>query len=313
MKEVNRRQFLSIGGGSAILALAGAPWKNLAPTIKAPEKQGKIIADLHCHPSRKNKLEDILQSLSGVLTAPSYINGHESKIRYELLKDLTTSGYSFKEIDKGIFGKFEYKNYKSGYILKCQEVASEHDVLALGCPSDYLPDYKNIKKTITEIQERGGIAIMPHPYIVNSGDWAVYRLITKKEYEHFKEGFQMADEIEIDNGQCIDTTPLYKDIPFFFNRINMIKANRQAKEMVEKEFPSKKGTAASDAHNELVQLHSRGIYLPEENLCFDSIKENIQNGSFERFPDNIETQTVNIFSWLKGMFYYNHLPEVYLL
>ena len=91
----------------------------------------------------------------------------------------------------------------------------------------------------------------------------------------------------------------------------MVKANKKAKEIVEKEFPNKKGTAASDAHNELVQLHSRGIYLPEENLCFDSIKENIQNGSFERFPDNIETQTVNIFSWLKGMFYYDYLPEVY--
>jgi len=294
--KLTRRQFLYEGIAVALASFGTYKYLNNTEMKKAPKKPSMIISDLHCHPSRKNKLEDILDTLSNGLTGLTYVESNEDFLTYEMLTNLP----QFKEIDKGIFGSITY-NGKTGYVLKSQEIEDQDSihVMALGC-KEYLSEseYRDPRKAVEEIHKRGYIAQVNHPFIINSFDWARYKLInsfTEKEYKNFIELCQMADEIEIFNGHCIDLFPWFDGLPIF-NRLNMAKANKLAEFLITK-LPNKKGTASSDAHNELEQVHTSGIYLPDEHLCFDAIKEYIKTKNFE-----VHKGPISRWSFLKGAF-----------
>lgn len=328
MKKLTKRQLLGMGIGAGFAATASAvPWKNLSSTKQAPKKQGKISFDSHTHINKKNKFEDILNALSGRLTALTPFNNLEEQLKFEHLQEAIAANYHFTSID-GTLGKIEYRDNEPGYVLRSQEIKTLygklwqegriwHDVLALGFKGKYFQDGCDINEILEEIHnpERDGFSIIPHMMVVDAeSGWIIpkvmkqpYRLLTSKEYGHLKEPFQMADEIEIDNGQCIDCTPFLKWIPILFPKVNMVRANRLAQKHVKEDFPKKIGTASSDTKNILETLHTRAIYLDEpkaEPLSHGYIKKQIQIGDFERFPENLEAQTINAWDWLRGAILY---------
>jgi len=248
---------------------------------KPPKKQGKIIADLHSHPSEENNLDGIINLLSWGLTGLAATNDESCILTYEDVLGLPTS----KEIDKGLFAKFSFGGEK-GYFVKTQEVMSNHHILAIGCKK-YLPDYKDARKTVEEIHKQDGLAILNHPSVVSYSIWPIkYRLINENEEKRVKELCEMVDEIEVFNAQNINLIPVFAW---------MRKANKKAKELAsEYNF---KGIAASDAHLILEQVKTSGIYISEDNLSIDSLKDHIKNKNFDRFE-----QYVSHLSFLRGHF-----------
>jgi hypothetical protein len=97
----------------------------------------------------------------------------------------------------------------------------------------------------------------------------------------------MVDEVEVFNAQNIHT--FVPGIP------NMNKANDAAKLLATKY--NKKGTASSDAHLRLEQLGIAGIYLSNQDLCLEAIREALKTRNFERVE-----QYASRLSFVKGMF-----------
>ncbi|MCD4666180.1 hypothetical protein K8R47_00005, partial [archaeon] len=81
-------------------------------------------------------------------------------------------------------------------------------------------------------------------------------------------------------------------IPFI---LDMTITNEMAKQLIsEYNF---RGTASSDSHNVLNQIRTSGIYVPEENLNIEALKEHIKTGNFEKHE-----QYIDRFSFLLGHF-----------
>ncbi|MAG50239.1 hypothetical protein CL621_01200 [archaeon] len=249
---------------------------------KAPEKQVKIIADLHSHPGTKNSTGDIMDLLSDGITGLTATNSGLYILNYE---DVLLKFNGVKEIDKGLFAELSY-NGKKGYFVKAQEVRSNHHILSVGCEK-YLDDYEDSRKTVEEIHKHGGLAILNHPSVVSCRFWPIkYRLVNEDEEKEVRELCEMVDEVEVFNAQNINLIPAIAW---------MKKANVKAKELAaEYGF---KGIASSDAHLRLEQVKTSGIYVPEEDLSIESLKYNIMNQNFDRFE-----QYVSISDFLKGHF-----------
>ncbi len=250
---------------------------------KAPERCGKIIADLHSHPGTENNLDDIMNLLSSGITGLTATNSGLYILNYE---DVLLKFSNVKEIDKGLFAELSFRG-KKGYFVKTQEVRSNHHILAIGC-KEYLEDYKDARKTVEEIHKQGGLAILNHPTIVSYRFWPIkYRLINQDEEKEVRELCGMVDEIEVFNAQNINIFPV---IAF------MKRANRKAKKLAaEYGF---KGIAASDAHYRLEQVKIAGIYIPKDKLSIEALKDHIINKNFDRFDE----QYVSHLSFFKGHF-----------
>ncbi len=249
---------------------------------KAPEREGKIIADLHSHASEENDLNDIVTSLSWGITGLSVTNNGLGILSYEGALNLPHT----REIDEGLFAELSL-NGEKGYFVKTQEVKSDHHILAVGC-KEYLDDYGDARKTVDEIHKQGGLAILNHPCIVSTGkNFPVrYRSIRENEEKRVRELYGLVDEVEVFNAQCINPT-------FGIFVPNMKKVNKRAKELAS-EYGFK-GTAASDAQFLLEQVKICGIYIPRDNLSIESLKDHIKNKNFERFE-----QYISRLSFLKG-------------
>ena len=97
------------------------------------------------------------------------------------------------------------------------------------------------------------------------------------------------DEVEIFNAQCINPT-LGLVVP------NMKKANMRAEQLaVRYKF---KGNVATDAHKRFEQVKLCGIYVDEEKLCIDKLKQDIKQGNFS----NDYRRYVSRWSFVMGMF-----------
>lgn len=247
-----------------------------------PEINGKILADLHCHPGRKNSTEDLAEMLSQGITGLASFSAAAGYLSYEDAVQLP----NVREIDLGLFAEIEY-NGKRGYFARAQEINAGFHILALGCYNT-IPCFNDARKVIEDIHNKGGIAVINHPYVISTGRKIIkYRLANEAEEKQLDELCEMADEVEAFNAQNINLLPV---VAWMNN------SNKKAKELAERH--GFKGIAASDAHRLLSQVKTAGIYLPSENICIDSIKEHIKKGNFERYE-----KYVSRYSFLKGMFF----------
>ena len=107
---------LELGLGVLATGTAGYFYLNDQPLQPAPTKEGKVLCDFHAHPSKKNKLEDILGMLGSpglVGLAAKYIDkSGEDILVYEEAVDIkrVKTDPSFAEITPGKLAR-----YKQGY------------------------------------------------------------------------------------------------------------------------------------------------------------------------------------------------------
>ncbi len=290
---MNRRKFI-IGSTAALglVAVSSGSYlyqedQNMKP---APKVIDRILADFHAHPANYNPQEETLEMLTrGCLVGLSRLDypGAKTILTYEQALGLP----GVTEIDSGLLAKIKNKS-RTGYFIKTQELQPEQNIihlLALGCRKYISKDF-DAKEAIKAIHQQDGLAILNHPYVtVNRGSRIIpYRLINSEEEKEVEEITSLVDEVEVFNAQNINPA-------FEFVVPNMKKANEQAHELAERH--GKKGIAASDAHRRLEQIGITGIYLPEHNLCWESIRDNILTKNFERYE-----QYVSKWSFVKGMF-----------
>ncbi len=284
---MKRRMLLKLGLVSTVevaLISGGALYLENEPMKRPPEKPGKIFLDLHAHPSKKNRKEDILKMLSWGITALTTNGYHNRILTYE--KAITLPGVT--EIDKGDFARIEYKG-STGYFLRAQELMSNHHILEIGLPQGrYLRLYNDSMKVAEIIKKEKCFMLLPHPYFIKRKDeflgWGIVKGLEEKK---IKELAEMADEVESFNASFINLMPIVA----WFSEINDLNKKLAVK-------TGHKGFAASDAHRELEQVKVAGVYIPNDNLCLESIIHHIRTGNFENHERHISRA-----SFIKGFWF----------
>ena len=115
----------------------------------------------------------------------------------------------------------------------------------------------------------------------------------KQEEQELRDLYQILNEIngevEVFNGQNIHLLPVFS---WLVPVLNAKKANQRAKEDIEPSpgehpYPNLKGFAASDTHSRLEQVHTSGIYLPEDTISLEALTYYLQTKDFERHEQDI--------------------------
>ncbi len=248
---------------------------------QTPEIKGKILVDLHCHPSKNHSVDEIVKKLSEGITGliPS---SYEDFLSYEDVLNLPGA----KELEKGLFAEVYYGG-KKGYVLPCQEINTGFHVQAVGCKK-MLPKVNDAREAIEIIHKEGGIAVLNHPYVVPTDRRIIrYRLVNDAELKAVEDLCAMVDEIEAFNAQNINLLPSVAWMKI---------ANQQATALATKH--NFHGIASSDAHRLISQVRTAGIWVSSDYPCIDSLMRSILKGDFARHQDY-----VSIPSFLKGMFF----------
>lgn len=274
--------------------------------MRRPEKRkGYVLADLHAHLANYKSEESTLEALTSGLIGLAFLDYEKSHqiLTYEQAVKLP----GVDEIERGLLAKVTYKG-NTGYVLKTQELRVledvEHHILAVGI-REYLPNYDNAERAISAAREQGAVLVLNHPYVVPHLPAVGYRLITAEEEKRVREIAALVDEIEVFNGQCVNTTWLGRLamtagellLPEKFSNLtsDMTIANSLAWKLARD--CGYKGTAASDTHWRMEQVGTSGIWIPEKDLCFRSLKEAITGHNFE-----CQEQYVSLLSFGRGMF-----------
>ncbi len=244
---------------------------------RAPYVEGKLLADLHAHLANYKSEKETLEILcSPGIVGLSLID--EENCSYKILTyEQAYNRFSnlIKEIDKGQLAKISSENGE-GYFLRSQEITGKNHILAFGFEGDYLFNYSDPRKAVEEIHKKKGIAILNHPYVITENygmnPLKDFRYPNAKEESELKELLDMVDEVEIFNSQCIN-------LLFGILIPNFKKANLKAEKLIEN---SKfKGTVSSDAHYRIDQPKICGIYISDDNICLDKIKDSVKTGNFD--------------------------------
>jgi len=276
---LNRRQLLSLAiAGTAVFP--AYRYLNNHEMIEPPELTGKILVDLHAHPSKNNSERDIASLLSSGVTGLAARHRGKYILTYEDALNLP----GVKEIDKGLFASLT-KNRSTGYFAKVQEVDSDHHILAIGCRKT-LPDYPDARQTIDEIHKQGGFAILPHPHLIFPYPVLYPVVVREHQEEYIKELCGMVDEVELFNAKAVEVVPWLVDL-----RIS----NERTKKLIgllRQQGQTHTGIAASDAVHNLSQVRKSGIYVPKEGLCIDALMSHIREKRFERFEQYLSWTSV---------------------
>jgi len=244
---------------------------------RPPQKQGQILADLHTHPGLKQNLDFLVERLTWGITGISQDNDWTTIWNYQdLIEALKTKdGVKVKEINRGLFAEV-YNKKQRGYIVKTQEVCANnsHDILAIGCRENF-PNKEDSRKTVEEIHKKNGLAILNHPYAIGR------RIANESEELRIKKLYQIVDEAETFNAQCIDLIP-----PL----ICMKEANKKAKELAS-QYKNIEGIASSDAHYNISPIGTSGIYIPNQDLSIEAIMHYIKSKNFERHEQYVDSWT----------------------
>lgn len=257
---LSRRKAL-ITLATTLMGATGLSWYqivNSPPTGKLPEIPGKIPLDAHSHFLSTDSYHDLASRLNWGATVITARNDKREILRYG---DLT--GFNgFKEIEKGVCGQFTYQG-STGYILAGQEIASDHHIVGIGL-REILPNYDDARQAIEEVQKRGGIAILAHPFLIS---WhGVPILVGQDELSRITELCQQANEFEVFNAQAL---------PLFLYNLN--EANNLAKTLEGIVGPSgfpQKGIAVSDGHI-TEQSKAAATYFKAANFSFEALKHYI--------------------------------------
>ncbi len=289
---LTRRQLLTGTLAASGLAVAGGHlYLHDEEMQPAPQRGGKILADLHTHPHRDCPLEEILSMLSSPgLVGLAHISGHSQILTYE--RALALPGA--EEVEPGLaqLESSTEKNSPRGYFTRTQEInGGVFHILAVAWKGGgYFENYADARKAVEEIHRKDGVAIVNHPFITSSPDAMLpYRFINGTEENELYELLAMTDEAEIFNAQCINPLGGFL-VP------NMKKANERAERLVG-EYAKLKGTISSDARIP-EQVKSCGIYLEEKDFCMEKLKADLRESNFE----NDFRHYASKWSFLKGMF-----------
>lgn len=272
---MDRRTMLITLGVGAVTALGTSYFfLNNEPMKPAPQKKGKVLCDIHAHPTRKTSLEEIIHHLSSPglvgLTVKNMNQSGEDILTYEMAYDRFKKEST--ELDPGRLARF-----RQGYFCRTQELlAGRHHVLALGWQGDYFPNYTTIEEAVNSIHQQQGIAILTHPFAL-AGGWRVTLPQTSEEQELIKRAYHLVDEVEVHNAFCIDFIPIF---------LAMRKANQYAEQLRQSAFPKFKGTYGGDCHRQWNQIKLGGMYFDQaviEQEGMDGLKNAVTSGHFERY------------------------------
>lgn len=290
-----RRQFLkkaAAAGGTLLLGGSYAYLDNerMEP---APRKEGKILCDLHAHLASKGTKEDVTQILASPgLMGVGFIQGTKANLAYEQAESLVEDNKMFEEITPGQLARIG-----EGYFMRAQEIGSYvhrgkgkraalYHILALGWEGeDYFSEGES-RKIIEEIHQRKGLAFICHPYVTQGG--LMFKIREEEEEKILEELCEMADGIEVYNGQNINLLPVIGA---------MKKTNELAEELAWKK--NLLGIAVSDAHRRAEQVKTSGIYVQEEAIKekgMEGLKEALKKREFELYKGKVSR-----YSWLRGM------------
>ena len=257
----------------------------------APQKQGKVLCDLHAHPTHKANLDEIMEALQSPglvgLTVKDIDKSGRDILRYEQALDLLSPG-SFHEIDSGNLARCG-----KSYFARTQEIqVGKHHVLALGWQGDYFSNYETIEEAVHEIHGRKGIAVLNHPFALV--DKQTIRLPNSEEEQQLiRKAYRHVDEVEVYNAHCLDVVP---------GLLTMGTANDFADTLRRHEFSRFKGTAGSDCHRRWEQVKTVGIYVDQDRIesGISGLKAAICQGHFERYGDYPRTY-ISRWSWIRGI------------
>lgn len=293
---VTRRTLLKYGlyGTVGTLGItSGHLYFNNEDLKPAPEREGKVLCDIHTHPTDRGSLDDTLDVLGSPglvgLTAKKHKETTGGKIlTYEKTVALLKDDKDFQEITPG-----QLASYKAGYFARTHEFsAGIHHVLAMGWEGELHPPYETIEQAVHEVHERQGIAILCHPFVVAGG--LLFRIPGDEEKTLLRKAYELVDAVEIHDAQNINLFPVIA---------SMKKANTLATELAG-EYPHLPQIAASDCHRDVRQMKICGIYVDKdviEEQGMDGLKQAIREGNFERYGDHLNGPYVSRASWLNGM------------
>ena len=258
-----------------------------------PYQEGKVLCDLHAHPSAQGSLEEKITLLGspGLVGLAAWHNS-QSILTYEQAADIVHKDPSFKEITSGQLAQF-----REGYFARTQEIpVGQFHLLAVGCAGKYfrqsdINNYDIIQDAVNDIHSRGGIAILNHPFVVMGG--LLYRSANLREERFIKKAGEIVDEIEVHNASCINLVPYVMDFR---------KANSKAAALAENS--RFQGVAASDCHGEYAQVKVCGIYVDEKVIQEQGMKgitDAITSGNFQRYGEAEQGPYLSWGNWLKGM------------
>ncbi len=285
---MNRRKFMAALGVGALCALGVERCLNNETMRKAPVREGKIIADLHAHPSNE-KRERTLEAICspGILGMGHY---YYSKLILDYEGAVRRYSNLAVEIDRGKFARIK-SGVGDSYIVRAQEIfCGQHHLLALGIEGSYIPDGLDARKVVEMIHKQKGLAILNHPCLMPYDSYPRYRIVTAKQEVKVRELCSMVDEIEVFNANCIN---LSYGIMF----PNFRPANSMAEQLARKY--NFKGIVGSDAHFRPEQLKLCGIYVGKDHMCLDKLKQDIVTGNF----DNSYRRYVSRYSFLTGFIF----------
>jgi hypothetical protein len=274
--KLSRRQFI-IGGIGAGLGVSCAGYLHDESMQRAPYREGKILCDLHAHPGRD--LEDTARALAshglvGVAYRPC-----EKILTYEDAQ----SKFGGEEVFPGLM------RFKEGYYMRTQEItSSKHHILAIGWEGDYIEGSEDPFENVRKIHDRGGIAVLCHPYVLSGGTFK-FHIANEAERDTIDKLCEEIDLIETHNAIMINLWPI----------ANMNKGNKLAAELAKRtELPA---ISSSDTHYVAEQLKVCGIYVDDEYLTsMDKFKEVLVKGKFDRFGSWDKGPYLSRWSFFKG-------------
>lgn len=282
---LSRRGFLILGA-ITLASIGSYPYLNNEEMKNPPEIEGRILVDLHAHPSRQNSQRDLTSLLSSGVTGLTARNNSRRIFTYDDALQLP----GVKEIDKGLFGSLSLGG-RTGYFVRTQEVDSDFHILAVGCPKT-IENYPDARRAIEEIRRQSGLAVLNHPYVnVELGYFRYPRLIRTEQEKRIRELCELVDEVEVFNASAINAIPFIADLS---------PANESARKLVNKltqQGMPHVGIAVSDAHYRLEQVKIAGIYVPQEGLSIEALKDHIHKKRFDRFEQHISRLSI-----LRGFF-----------
>ena len=246
--------------------------------VRKAASEGKIIADLHTHPSNENNLEALVNVLSSGVVGLAAITSWDSICKYEdvlTLPEKLAISYpnlpraEVREINPGRFAEVRYDG-KRGFVVKCQEIMGNgYHLLAIGI-KDYIPNYTGEKKLtqleeiryyVDRIHEQGGLASLAHPCIKPTSfvNPVPYKDIPPEDEPDIRERMEIVDVTEVNN-------MLLADVFVGVARLNSanIRAQRIATEC------QKPGIVVTDSHNQAAILCS-GIAFPDQELTLEKL------------------------------------------
>ncbi len=258
-----------------------------------------VKVDLHTHVPRDADGSELERTLAGQATGLAKNTRMPGALLYEDAVDMP----GVEEVEQGRIARLRGEN-GVGYLVRAEEIGSPHysrnipHLLAVGCEGDYLGDSDDPYETVSEIHNRGGIAILNHPSIVDSGNQLLQlKLIDPRKDETMTRLAEMTDGVEGGNAYQTNVIPdfLSQRLGNYFlereldsNLLGLVLSQFIMHEGIEwqKQLATqsgKKWMAASDSHLVLEHVGVAGNYMEEESLqSVEDLRGTIREGRFEQ-------------------------------